>query len=383
MLFGVAEAALLPFFALLLSDRGMAPDAIGVVLALTALAGFASSPLWGYAADRRLGPERAIATSSTATCAAAVLHAAERDDVLFVLAALLVYACRAPVTSLGDALALNRLGRSGRGRYGTVRVWMSAGFAVAAAGWGLLFEFESLDLAPAVYASAIALVALWSALWLGGGAAPLPGLDVAEVGTYGRAALSPRFLVFLASLLLVSAAFVASWNFLALRIVGIGGSALLVGAAAALQAAAEIPLMAWSSRITRRLSHRAVFACGCTLYAVVFAAWALIVDPLGAAAVNVAAGFGFAFYSIGSVLVVDDVVPRRLRATGQSLAKAMATGLAPIVGGLGGGLVYDRVGPRSMFLLAAAVAAAGGAIGWLAVPAQAGERVGKAIRERA
>jgi MFS family permease len=58
---GIAEAAVLPFFALLLSDRGMAPDAIGIVLALTAVAGFAASPAWGYAADRRLGPERAIA----------------------------------------------------------------------------------------------------------------------------------------------------------------------------------------------------------------------------------------------------------------------------------------------------------------------------------
>ena len=361
----------------------MAPGAIGLALALTALAGFASSPLWGYAADRRLGAERAIALSAAATCAAAIVLGAQRDALAFVLAALLLFMCRAPVTSLGDALALNRLGRSGRGRYGTVRVWMSGGFAVAAADWGLLFEARGLDLAPALYASAIALVALWSAVALGGGAAPSPGFDVAEAGAHGRAALNPRFLVFLTSLLLVSAAFVASWNFLALRIVGLGGGALVVGVAAALQATAEIPLMAASSLITGLLSHRAVFACGCVFYAVVFAAWALLVDPVAAAVVKIAAGFGFALYSIGSVLVVDDLVPRHLRATGQSLAKAMATGLAPIIGGLGGGVIYDSVGPRPMFALAAAAAAAGGVIGWVAVPRESGKRAGDGVRGRA
>jgi hypothetical protein len=65
--------------------------------------------------------------------------------------------------------------------------------------------------------------------------------------------------------------------------------------------------MAASSLITRLLSHRAVFACGCTFYAGVFASWALLTDPVAAAAVKIAAGFGFALYSIGSVLVVDDL----------------------------------------------------------------------------
>jgi predicted MFS family arabinose efflux permease len=380
---GIAEAAVLPFFALLLSDRGMAPDAIGIVLALTAVAGFAASPAWGYAADRRLGPERAIALGATATCAAATLLVLQRENVLFVLAAVLLFACRAPVTSLGDALALNWLGPGGRGRYGTIRVWMSAGFALAAAGWGLVFESRGVHFSPALYAAAMALVALWSVLALGRGAAPAPGLAVPEIGAHGRAALNARFIVFLAGLLLVSVAFVATWNFLALRIVGIGGGALVVGGAAALQAVAEIPLMAGSAAITRRLSHRTVFATGCALYAAVFAAWALIVDPVAAAAVKIAAGFGFALYSIGSVLVVDDLVPRHLRATGQTLAKAIATGLAPIVGGLGGGLLYERIGPRSMFVVAAAVAAGGGAMGWLAAPRTAPARLREIVKERA
>jgi MFS transporter, PPP family, 3-phenylpropionic acid transporter len=158
-----------------------------------------------------------------------------------VLAAVILFACRAPVTSLGDALALNRLGSAGRGRYGTVRLWMSAGFAVAAAGWGPLLQAHGFELTPGLYAAMIALVAVWSALALGRDAAPRPGLDVEEVGAHGRAALSPRFLVFLVSVLFVSAAFVATWNFLALRIVGIGSGALIVSGAAALQAAAEIP----------------------------------------------------------------------------------------------------------------------------------------------
>jgi MFS family permease len=60
----------------------------------------------------------------------------------------------------------------------------------------------------------------------------------------------------------------------------------------------------------------------------------------------------------------------------------MATGLAPIVGGLGGGLVYESIGPRSMFLIAAAAAAAGGGLGVLAVPRASSRPRGQGLMER-
>jgi MFS family permease len=85
-------------------------------------------------------------------------------------------------------------------------------------------------------------------------------------------------------------------------------------------------------------------------------------DPATIALVRVIVGIGFAFVYVGSVVIVDDLVPSEFRATGQGLAKAVAFGLAPVVGALGGGLMYQTVGPRALFEAAAGLAAIAGVI---------------------
>jgi predicted MFS family arabinose efflux permease len=66
--------------------------------------------------------------------------------------------------------------------------------------------------------------------------------------------------------------------------------------------------------------------------------------------------------------------PPRLTNTGQTLQQICSQGLAPIVGGLLGGFVYEHIGARQLFLGSAAGIVAGIAIVWastatLAAPA--------------
>jgi MFS family permease len=72
--------------------------------------------------------------------------------------------------------------------------------------------------------------------------------------------------------------------------------------------------------------------------------------------VKLVAGVGFALVYVGSVLLVDDLVPPGLRGTGQGLAKAVTFGLSPILGSLAGGAIYDYAGPRALFLACAGAA---------------------------
>jgi PPP family 3-phenylpropionic acid transporter len=179
--------------------------------------------------------------------------------------------------------------------------------------------------------------------------------------------LSPAFAGFLLSLLLLGATFTATFNFLALRIEGLGGGALLVGVAASLQALAEIPAMAWTGRLTRLMTHRGLYVTGCAIHAVVFVAWALISDPVAITLIKLVIGVGFALTYVGTVVLVDDLVPRELRATGQGFAKAVSFGLAPVLGTLGGGLVYGLFSPAAMFLVSAVGAALAAGIALLAI----------------
>jgi MFS family permease len=366
-LLGAAEAAILPFFALFLEERGFGATGIGVVLALVSLAAFAASPLWGWSADRRLGSERTLGLAAAATAAVALLLFLHGRLVLAVVA-VAVWVLRAPLASLADALALDWLGASGRGGYGSIRLWQSAGWAAAVVAWGAVLELAGLGAIPALYSAAILVVALWAAAGLDHRPRP-PTVSVHAGAPWARQlrSLSPAFAGFLVSLLLLGATFSATFNFLALRIEGLGGGALLVGVAASLQALAEIPAMASTGRLTRLTTHRGLYVSGCAIYVAVFVGWAVISDPVAITLLKLVIGVGFALTYVGTVVIADDLVPVHLRATGQAVAKAASFGLAPVLGTLGGGFVYAVSGPRAMFLAAAAIAAAAAGLAWISV----------------
>jgi MFS family permease len=77
---------------------------------------------------------------------------------------------------------------------------------------------------------------------------------------------------------------------------------------------------------------------------------------------------GFALTYVAAVLIADDLAPGHLRATVQALVKSVTGGLAPVLGALGGGVIYGVIGAEAMFLFAGAVAAGAAVIALIAVP---------------
>jgi PPP family 3-phenylpropionic acid transporter len=353
-LVGVAEAAILPFLPIVLKNRGLSAAEIGVVLAVAALAGFVANPLWGHAADGRLGAEHALVVASIAAAIAALPLALAHSFLALTIVAVLVTAARSAMASLSDSIALEHLADD-RAQYGRVRLWLSVGWAISACVWGLVLQTGSLDWLPWIYAACVLVVAL-AAHSVGGGRTvhepSLPGARRAML-----VALAP----FLLSLLLLFAAFSATFSFVSIRIRELGGGLFVVGAATALQAVAEAPVMRITPRLSRFLGHRSLYVVGSLFFVASFLAWAFLDHPLAIALVKLVAGVGFALVYVGSVLLVDDLVPPALRGTGQGLAKAVSFGLSPILGSLAGGVIYDYAGPRALFLVCTATALVAGA----------------------
>jgi MFS transporter, PPP family, 3-phenylpropionic acid transporter len=348
-LVGIAEASILPFLPIVLQDHGLSAAEIGVVLSVAALAGFVSTPLWGHAADGRLGAEHALVVASVAAAVAAMPLALAHSLLALTIVVVLITAARSAMASLTDAIALEHLGDD-RAQYGRVRLWLSLGWAISACVWGLALQWGSLGWLPWIYVACVLLVA-FAAYAVGGGRTLH---DRSPVGT--RRAMLIALAPFLVSLLLLFAAFNATFSFISLRIRDLGGGLFVVGAATALQALAEAPVMRITPRLNRVLGHRALYVVGSLFFIVSFVAWAFLDDPLAIALVKLVAGIGFALVYVGSVLLVDDLVPAALRGTGQGLAKAVTFGLSPILGSLAGGAIYDYAGPRALFLACAGAA---------------------------
>ena len=352
-LVGVAEAAILPFLPIVLRDRGLSVAEIGVVLAVAALAGFVATPLWGHAGDSRLGAESALFASSLAAAVAVVLLVLAHSLLALTVVVMLVTSARSAMASLTDAIALDHLGDD-RAQYGRVRLWLSLGWAIAACVWGLALQVGGLGWMPWIYAGCALVVAVAARSVRG----ERTKHDPSPAGT--RRAMLLALAPFLLSLLLLFAAFNATFSFISIRIRELGGGLFVVGAATSLQAIAEAPVMRITPRLNRVLGHRALYVVGSLFFVAAFVAWAFLDSPLAIALVKLVAGVGFALVYVGSVLLVDDLVPPALRGTGQGLAKAVSFGLSPILGSLAGGAIYDYAGPRALFLVCAAAALVAG-----------------------
>ena len=378
-LVGVAESAIVPFLPLLLRDRGLSPQAIGAVLALLSAVAFATGPLWGYLADRALGYERTLILAMAGTAVGAVALSFAHTVAAIAVTGSIMWALRSPNAAVADSIALARLGPARRGSYGSVRLWTSVGFAAGALSWGGLVETIGIGLAAPLYAGLTALNALGllitfrkRRLWRRTAIVRKPRSTARMPAT-----AVPALALFLVAAFLTNVAYNATYNFAAVQIAALGGGAVFVGLAAGLQAGAEAPSMAWTRTLAQRLRPGTVFATGAAIYVGVYAIWALAASPMTLALLRLVSGVGFGLTYVGTVLVTDELVPPELRATGQAVTKAVAFGLAPVAGSLGGGLVYGYFGSTPFFLTAAAVTGAAAVLArWSDSPARTRHRPG-------
>ncbi|TMC81227.1 MAG: MFS transporter [Chloroflexi bacterium] len=376
---GVADGTLLPFIPLFLLQRGLSAQLIGAVLAAAALASLVAGMSWAYLADRRLRPERILVVASAAAALASLLLALTNGAVALAAVIVVLWLARAPFMLL-DPITLRRLRKAPRTDYARIRLRMSAGWAGSVTASGAVFQVISLRLMPFVYAPLTLLFGMWVWRSLKPVQSGQPVELTPPAAVPRRVPKVPVTLIgFLVSAFLLGASLAATQNFLTLRISFLGGGALIIGAAAAFQALTEIPTMGYTHVLTRRLSHRGLYAIGCAVYVVVFLAWAFVSDAFTAALLKLAIGVAFALTYVASVVIADELSPAHLRATGQVLMKSVLFGLAPIAGSLGGGLIYGTLGPRAMFLISTVVVAAAGLIVVVAVPGRARRTAGEAV----
>ncbi|MGZ4358424.1 MAG: MFS transporter [Gaiellaceae bacterium] len=352
---GVAESSLLPFAPLLLHQRGFTDGEIGGAFAIMSLLGFAAGPAWAYVADRHIGSERALAFACFLSALASVGVLLFRGVAATFVTMSLLWAVRSPNFALTDAIALDWLEAGRRSLYGRIRLWSSAGWAAGALLWGGVLQLAGLELMNVLYPVMMVTVGVYALVAL---RRERPLLLPHERPTLrGLTLLMPALALFLLSLFLVNAAFSGALTFATIRIQALGGGAFLVGLAGCLQAATEVPVMGATPRLSRRMRPGTIFGIGCVIYIGVFLTWALVPDAIAVALVRLVAGVGFALIYVASVVIVDELVPPHLRATGQAASKAVTGGVAPVLGSLGGGLVYGQLGPRTLFVVAAGFSA--------------------------
>ena len=148
----------MPYWPLWLSAQGIAPQAMGTIIALTMVARTLGQPLFSYLADSQ-GRRGVLLLSAGAGAAALFMLPLMPDIGLITLMALLAAFLMAPLVPVSDMLTLSNKDI----HYGRVRLWGSVGFIIAniVAGFGVAHWGTDFILPLAALSLALVVVFAW------------------------------------------------------------------------------------------------------------------------------------------------------------------------------------------------------------------------------
>ena len=353
-----------PYFSLYLRENaGLSGTELGVILAISPLAGMIAQPFWGQVADRTGARSRMLAllTSGTALGYLGLGFAQGFWPIVFATAALaLVGTAIFPILT---SVSFGLLRDAGPHAFGHVRVWGTLGFFVLVVGFPMLLNARRAADGPATAAAtvsqpglelmfpvmaALVFVAACVAVFL-----PKTGavaLRAARGDWRGllRNRVFVRFLLFalIAHFLMHG----PMWLF-PLFVRSRGGDMETIRGMWILMLIVEIPLVLATGSGLQRIGARGLLTIGVLVGGLRWSLCALITDPHLLFAVQALHGITVVGLNLGSPLYLDAVAPEKLRSTAQGVFSMVSVGIAGIVSNTTAGWLVDRGGTDLLYLL--------------------------------
>jgi MFS transporter, PPP family, 3-phenylpropionic acid transporter len=344
-------------------ERGLSGADIGAVLSLAQFARILTGPVIAYWADGASDRSTPLKLVSVATIAAYAGFFFLADGFWALLAVGFVALSLSQAMTPLVEVAVLRATAQGRISYGVSRGVGSIAFIIANIAGGLLIARFGLGAVVVWILSALSLVA--AASWLGLPREPaVAHTRAARAGGLGALLRNRRFLVLIGACGLIQSAHGFYYGFSTLVWRGQGVPPEMVGVMWAFGVAVEVAFL-WSlAPIEKRLAPEALILIGAVGSV---ARWlAMGFAPLGLALWPLQAlhALSFAATHVGAMRLLYRDTPESSAAMAQTLYSALSAGLLMGASTLLAGHLYDVVGARGYWAMAA-IAAAGGALGLL------------------
>jgi len=357
--FGVAS----PFWPRFFESRGLAPEQIGLLLALGMAVRWVAGPFAGRLADH-LGALRAVLATGAA-CAAAMALGLLTVESFWPLAIVHISyaAALAPITTLADALALNAGVKTATQKgfeYGWVRGAASAAFILGTLLAGQVLVSADLSAIVWMHAALLASVVV--------GARFVPSLDaraapaviatrsaIGGMGALFRIALFRRLLL-IAALVYGSHALHDGFAVIRWNAAGIGPATTSLLWSESVAAEVLVFLLIGPALVDR-LGTNGAAALAAAAGIVRWTVMSQTTELAALALVQPLHGFTFALLHLACMRIMATIVPAHLAATAQALY-ALGSGLAIALLTLVSGLLYGQLGGQAFLVMAVLCAVA-------------------------
>ncbi len=382
---GLSIGALFGFAPVLLASKGFDPELIGFTVGLGSLGYTLALPAWGHLGDIVSGPRRALQMAVIPAGVFALGLSAPLPVLAIIVCMVVVSAGGGPTMALTDAMTVPALADASR-EYSRLRLIASVGAAGGAVVCGFIYSHTGYLAAPVLFAATMAMaLACAQMVPLGresdrsrraqaaaAGREPDAGQDSSATGhRFGSVgeALSgrPRLVAVLISILLVHLGVAAAAMFISLRISDLGGGPIEVGLSNGLGSVAEVPGLMLAGWLAGRFGLRFVLLASAAGFATCLGSWVFIEDTGLILVTRFISGIFFGGVIVAFVLAMSRLLPFRLQATGQTLFQATAWGVAAVLAGFVGGILYQNTGPAGIFGSGAVCGFVGAAVGFLAL----------------
>jgi PPP family 3-phenylpropionic acid transporter len=349
-----AFGAVSPFLPAFLSERGVAPHELGLLLAASTAVRLISGPVAGRLADlfQALRIVLCICTAGAAIVALCYLPA--HGFWLLLLINLAHTAMIAPLPDVADALALRAAARRPGGfEYGWVRGAGSAAFIVGSLIAGQLVGTIGLAVIIALHALALA-AAVMPALIL-----PEPNRQALvpariEAGALRTLLRLPIFVrvVLIAALVLGSHAMLDAFAVIRWGAAGISAAtASLLWSEAV--AAEVVVFFVLGPRLLNLIGPSGALALACSAGVLRWMIMGLTANVVAMAMTQPLHGLTFALLHLACMRLISAAVPPALAATAQALYHTVGVGLASVALTLLSGWAYGEFGARAFWIMAA------------------------------
>ncbi|WP_161981871.1 MFS transporter [Dictyobacter alpinus] len=350
-----AMGVYLPYLGLYLGAVGLPGTQIGLIASMFPLASMLMPPLWGVLSDHFGWRKQLLIAALLAAVITSLLiwQITHIFVALFIFIIVLAIAI-SPTIPLADAITLQWVGEHG-GSYGSIRVYGSLGFLIAAIVAGSILNVigvTSLFLLLAIVFCGPLLTSFF-----------VPGqnkVSMARIKGHELVVLlrDRTLLLFIVLCMIGYGTFAAYNTFFGLYLKSLGVSTSAIGLASGLASLSELPVMMLSGILMKRLGARWLLIIGLSVAVVRWLAYATFTTYPILFAFTLLHGISFASFYVAAITFIDQRVPIHMRTTGQTLFYGTSFGLGTWASTNLFGVLYERLHGSGMYFVGAALCTA-------------------------
>lgn len=250
------------------------------------------------------------------------------------------------IMPLTNSAALFMLGDR-KDLYGRIRLGGTLGFGIVATLAGSLVENYGLKIAF-WGAAGLFFIAFLTSQKLTYGA--VENEKPADKGRPIDLLKNPHFLLFLVISFSGGISFATLNTYLFPYMKELGAGESRMGLALTIGTISEIPVLFFANRFIKRFKAYTLVISSVAMTGLRFLLLGLTANPDFVLIVQLLNGFNFPLLYVAGVTYTDTQAPQGYRATAQGLFNAVMGGIGSAVGGFVGGLLFERLGARGMYL---------------------------------